>query len=105
MLRSILLSYYVLPICAYRASSYQGGGLCSRYSRLFQKFKRIGIRKEEARLKREDDFIDQELKEKAANTDVGQSQADVNRNLSSGQKTLLEKVGEAEVKKNSGFFK
>jgi hypothetical protein len=63
------------------------------------------LRKEEARLKRENDFIDQELKEKAANTDVVQSKADVNRNLSSGQKTLLEKVGEAEVKKNSGFFK
>lgn len=58
-----------------------------------------------ARVARTNEFIDQELKGKSAETDVIQSKADSSRNLSSGTKTLLEKTGEAEVKKQSGVFK
>ncbi|MGC6746505.1 DUF5384 family protein [Escherichia coli] len=37
------------------------------------------------------DFIEQELKERAAKTDVIQSEADANRNISTGSKDLLQK--------------
>ena len=53
------------------------------------------------RVARENDVIDQELKEKAARTDVIKSEADSNRHISEGAKTLMEKEGEARVKKNS----
>lgn len=66
--------------------------------------RKLELARKKARVKREDDFIDQELKRENARTDVIQSEADVNRNISSGSKTLLEKEGEARVKKESGFF-
>lgn len=65
----------------------------------------LQIEAEKARVARQNDFIDQELKERAAVTDVIKSHADANRNLSEGTKTLLEKKGEAEVKKESGMFR
>ncbi len=65
----------------------------------------LQIEAEKARVARQNDFIDQELKERQAVTDVIKSHADVNRNLSEGTKTLLEKKGEAEVKKESGVFR
>ncbi|MBS2146038.1 DUF5384 family protein, partial [Salmonella enterica subsp. enterica serovar 1,4,[5],12:i:-] len=43
---------------------------------------KLALAREEARVKRENEFIDQELKNKAAQTDVIQSHADSNRNIS-----------------------
>jgi hypothetical protein len=57
-----------------------------------------------ARVDRANDLINAELKRTDAQTDVIQSQADANRNISSGAKVLLERTGEAEVKKQSGVF-
>jgi len=67
--------------------------------------RQLEIEMEKARLARANDYIDQELKAKAAETDVVKSQADANRDLSSGTKTLLEDTGKAEVKSQSGMFK
>ncbi len=67
--------------------------------------KTLKIEAEKARVARSNEYIDQELKEKAAQTDVIKSQADSNRDLSEGTKTLLEKTGDAEVKSQSGLFK
>lgn len=46
-----------------------------------------------ARTARENEFIDQDLKRKAAVTDVVQSKADVNRNVGAGTERLLSGVG------------
>ena len=67
--------------------------------------RKLELARKKARVSREDDFIEQELKRESAKTDVIQSGADSARNLSSGSKTLMEKEGEAKVKKESGFFK
>lgn len=67
--------------------------------------RKLELARKKARVSREDDFIEQELKREAAKTDVIQSGADSARNLSSGTKNLMEKEGEARVKKESGFFK
>ncbi|WP_265474214.1 DUF5384 family protein [Mergibacter septicus] len=66
---------------------------------------KLELERKKARVKREDDFIEQELKREAAKTDVIQSDADARRNISKGTETLLIKEGEARVKKESGFFK
>ncbi|TWI57498.1 hypothetical protein IQ22_00715 [Pseudomonas duriflava] len=58
-----------------------------------------------ARTNRTDDYIDQELKQKAAETEVIQSQADATRNLSEGSKELLKSEGEARKKEASNWFK
>lgn len=65
---------------------------------------KLALAREEARVKRENDFIDQELKNQAARTDVIQSNADVNRNLSQGSKDLLQSEGKAREKKAGGWF-
>ncbi|ULH10486.1 DUF5384 family protein [Serratia marcescens] len=65
---------------------------------------KLELEKETMRVKRENDFIDQELKAKAAHTDVVQSEADANRDLSSGGKALLQSEGKAREKKASGWF-
>lgn len=67
--------------------------------------RKLELARKKARVSREDDFIEQELKREAAKTDVIQSDADATRNVSGGAKTLMEKEGEARVKKESGFFK
>ncbi|MDX7987049.1 hypothetical protein FE392_06860 [Xenorhabdus sp. 12] len=67
--------------------------------------KKLELEKRSARVKRENDFIDQELKTQAAKTDVIQSEADVNRNLSSGGKALLESEGRARERQSSKWFK
>jgi hypothetical protein len=67
--------------------------------------KALAVEAEKARVARSNEYIDQELKEKAAQTDVIKSEADSNRDLSQGTKTLLEKTGDAEVKSQSGLFK
>ena len=60
---------------------------------------------EKAKTSRVNDYIDQELKAQAAQTDVIKSQADATRDLAAGKKNFLEKTGEAEVKRQSGVFK
>ncbi|ENT9582972.1 DUF5384 family protein [Salmonella enterica] len=65
---------------------------------------KLALAREEARVKRENEFIDQELKSKAAQTDVIQSHADANRNLSEGGRDLLQSEGKAREKKASGWF-
>lgn len=65
---------------------------------------KLALAKEEARVKRENDYIDQELKSKAAQTDVTQSEADANRNMSEGGRDLMQSVGKAEEKKQSSWF-
>ncbi|REF28549.1 hypothetical protein BDD26_3477 [Xenorhabdus cabanillasii] len=67
--------------------------------------KKLELEKRSARAKRENEFIDQELKTQTAKTDVIQSEADANRNLSSGAKSLLESEGKAREKKSSSWFK
>ncbi|MBD2806025.1 DUF5384 family protein [Xenorhabdus szentirmaii] len=67
--------------------------------------KKLELEKQAIRVKRENDFIDQELKNQAANTDVIQSKADINRNLSSGGKAWLESEGRSREKQHSGWFK
>jgi len=59
------------------------------------------IQAEKTRAGREGDFIDRELKQKDANADLTQSEADANRNISSGTKSFLEKEGDADIKKDN----
>lgn len=66
--------------------------------------KSLEVEGQKARVARANEYIDQELKEKAATTDVIKSQADASRNLSEGTKDFLEKSGDAAVKKQSGLF-
>ncbi|WP_079774560.1 DUF5384 family protein [Salmonella bongori] len=65
---------------------------------------KLALAREEARVKRENEFIDQELKSQAARTDVIQSHADANRNLSEGSRDLLQSEGKAREEKASGWF-
>lgn len=65
----------------------------------------INLQKEQKRANREDDFIDQELHMKKAQADVVQSNADANRNVSEGAKSLLSDTGKAEVEDASHWFK
>lgn len=67
--------------------------------------RKLELERKKARVQREGDFIDQELKREAAQTDVIQSEADANRHLSKGAEVLMNKEGDARVKKESGFFK
>lgn len=65
---------------------------------------KLALAREEARVKRENEFIDQELKNQAAHTDVIQSNADSNRNMSEGGRDLMKSEGKAREKKASGWF-
>ncbi|MDR0217510.1 MAG: DUF5384 family protein [Enterobacteriaceae bacterium] len=67
--------------------------------------RKLELQRRAARVKREDQFIDQELKREAAKTDVIQSDADANRNLSTGAKSYLESEGKAQEKKSNRWFK
>lgn len=58
-----------------------------------------------ARSKRADDFAIEDLNRIKADTDVIQSQADVDRSIAKGTQTLMEKEGDARIKANSGLFK
>ncbi|MEG5932493.1 DUF5384 family protein [Enterobacter hormaechei] len=64
----------------------------------------LALKREEARVNREDEYIDQELRAASAASDVVKSEADANRATAQGVKTLMEKEGEARVKKESGWF-
>lgn len=65
---------------------------------------KLALAKEEARVKRENEFIDQEQKHKAAQTDVVQSEADANRNMTEGGRDLMKSVGKAEENKSDSWF-
>lgn len=65
---------------------------------------KLALAKEEARVKRENEYIDQELKREAAHTDVVQSQADANRNMTEGGRDLMKSVGKAEENKSDSWF-
>lgn len=56
------------------------------------------------RVKREDDFIDAELKRENAHTDVIQSDADANRTISTGVKDLMQSEGKASETKAGKWF-
>ena len=66
--------------------------------------RKLAIKREAARVARENEFIDQDLKSRAAHTDVVQSEADATRSLSQGGHDLLKSEGEARVKKASSWF-
>lgn len=66
--------------------------------------KKLQLQAEQVQVMRENDMIDQKLKRESAETDLVQSRADANRNVSQGAKTLLEDTGKARVKKESGWF-
>lgn len=57
-----------------------------------------------AKAARTDDYIDAELKERAAKTDVIQSNADATRDVSSGTRSLLQDTGKADVNRSNKLF-
>lgn len=67
--------------------------------------KKIRLQAQQTAVNRENDMIDQKLKREAAETDLVQSHADAARNISEGDKSLLEDTGKAKVKDASGWFK
>ncbi|WP_144170128.1 DUF5384 family protein [Pseudomonas sp. Kh13] len=66
--------------------------------------RRLALQAKKAKVARANDFIDAELRDSAARTDVIQSNADSARNVTSGAKSLLEDSGKAEVKRAGSLF-
>ena len=66
--------------------------------------RRLALQAKRARAARTNDYIDAELRDSAARTDVIQSEADSARNVTSGAKSLLEDTGKAEVNRSSRLF-
>ncbi|MGB4072454.1 DUF5384 family protein [Pseudomonas sp.] len=66
--------------------------------------RKLELQAKRARAARANDYIDAELRESAAKTDVIQSDADASRNVTSGTKALLEDAGEAEVNRSNRLF-
>lgn len=66
--------------------------------------RRLKLQAMRARAARANDYIDAELRESAARTDVIQSEADSARNLTSGTKSLLEDSGKAEINRSKSLF-
>jgi hypothetical protein len=66
--------------------------------------RKLKLQAEQVRVNRENDVIDAQLKRENAQTDVVQSNADANRNISEGGKSLLEDTGKAKVKEASSWF-
>lgn len=64
----------------------------------------LDLEAKRARAKRANEFVDQELKEKAANTDVVQSEADATRNISAGVADNLKSTGKAAETKAGKWF-
>lgn len=83
----------------YRDQTYQ-----DQLRKLEVQRQQIALEKELTRAKRENDFIDAELKQQNAKTDVIQSNADVNRKLANGEKMLLQDTGKAKVNQSKGWF-
>ncbi len=66
--------------------------------------RRLELQAKRARAARANDYIDAELRDQAARTDVIQSEADSLRNVTSGTKALLEDAGQAEVNRSKRIF-
>jgi len=66
--------------------------------------RRLALQAKKAKVARANDYIDAELRDSAARTDVIQSNADSARNVTSGAKSLLEDSGKAEVKRAGSLF-
>ncbi|WP_422422845.1 DUF5384 family protein [Pseudomonas sp. GZD-222] len=66
--------------------------------------RRLALQAKKAKVARANDYIDAELRDSAARTDVIQSNADASRNVTSGTKSLLEDAGKAEVNRSSKLF-
>ena len=66
--------------------------------------RRLELQAKRARTARANDYIDAELRDQAARTDVIQSEADSLRNVTSGTKALLEDAGQAEVNRSKRLF-
>ena len=66
--------------------------------------RQLDLQAKRAKTKRTDDYIDADLSEQAARTDVVQSNADASRDLALGNKALLEDTGKAEVNRSNRIF-
>ena len=66
--------------------------------------RRLALQAKKARAARTNDYIDAELLDNTARTDVIQAEADSARNVTSGAKSLLEDTGKAEVNRSSRLF-
>lgn len=66
--------------------------------------RRLALQAKKAKVARANDYIDAELRDSAARTDVIQSEADAARNVSSGAKSLMEDAGEAEINRSNSLF-
>jgi len=66
--------------------------------------RKLMLQAEQVRANRENDVINAELKRANAQTDVIQSNADANRNVSSGMKSYLDQSGKAAVQKSSSWY-
>ena len=65
--------------------------------------KQLELQVKKAKVKRADDYIDQELNREKAKTDVIQSDADANRNVSTGAKNMMTGIGKGEENKTKGW--
>jgi hypothetical protein len=65
--------------------------------------KQLELQTKKAKVKRADDYIDQELNREKAKTDVIQSDADATRNVSSGAKNMMTGIGKGEENKSKGW--
>jgi hypothetical protein len=65
--------------------------------------KQLELQTKKAKVKRADDYIDQELNREKARTDVIQSEADATRNVSSGAKNMMTGIGKGEENKTKGW--
>ncbi|MGF6409565.1 DUF5384 family protein [Paraburkholderia sp. MM5482-R1] len=65
----------------------------------------LQLQAQQTRVNRENDVINAELARDKARTDVIQSKADSNRNVSEGAKSLMQDTGTAKVKDASRWFK
>lgn len=63
--------------------------------------RKLKLQEMKARAARSNDYIDAELREKAAKTDVIQSDADASRNVTTGAKALMEDAGTAEINRSN----
>lgn len=67
--------------------------------------RKIALSEKRAKAERANDYIDHELKQQAAQTDVIQSNADATRNVSQGAKDLLTSEGKAREEEASKIFR
>jgi len=65
--------------------------------------RQLELQVKKAKVKRADDYIDQELNREKARTDVIQSEADATRNVSTGAKNMMTGIGKGEENKSKGW--